>query len=745
MTTSLILASLLALILIDSTGASSRRKYEEKFRSESSDDDDECSSGKKTPKPCPVKKTTTYDYGIVGLGAGGVNLAEKLVDSLTRAGERISVVAFEADTQIGGNVRYAKLVKPDNYSTLVAGGHAYGREMYGDEGPQRVIPITLGIERREVHRLGLDMAYTNWRNEHHLRGMVVRCDPPFVEQTNDGDTTDSSGTAYAFGSTCAESDPRIIGNCGDEENALYRGLYNPDCSQCSNTDLNFGGRGFYGYAWILAGMEFSAVDTFSDLGDGTSYNYDNGIMFGDPQPGNPVTCQVCTPGTNCPYDLAKTTNDDWRTHWARQLSARPVNSSYPLLNYNYSMYAMADNVGFLGDFRREAGARSLSDYNLREYQTNSITGYIPGGMRRLVGRMWKNASDAGMRTFMGEPVRRIDFVTKGPFKYRLETDKQIVLIKKHLFLNLPPFFLQERDVATDLPWVGRFLKGTVIDELRKVEELKAPDPQDVVRILAQWPPGEPAWFWNRFDVQQGNWSFRQFGDTGCFSRTEFLDTPYHRCTNHVVPVYSDDECERIWLGHFEEFRRTNDSAKLMQRVVDEFKTSFPDLADNITNPILIETEYFPSGWHYVKRAYDSKFENMDVTKKAAQPLGAGEPISLIGEAYATSFSGWMEGAFRSAQLALQALRDSSTTSAPLAAAIDAVYEDLFDIFKELDGSVSDASVFSNFAYTPPLYTNPNSSFMLSNEHWWPRNFAGFNTPLDYCNATKAGFRSFLDL
>ena len=692
-------------------GGRGAREWKTKHNLDSTDDDyrDPCED-EKPKKKCPVKETTAYDYVFVGAGIGNLFTASYLLQSAQAAGESVSAIMFEANEEVGGNIKAAKLHKPEGYDG------SFGQELYGDQGPQRITQVTLPMERRDVHDQGLEKMFTPFKNDYNVRGRRKICRDPWTKaqlRRVDGEADGSSPALgfdqlFVFGDLCMQEQTDFVGEnfvTGDDTAncSVYVGLHSPTCSNEAPSDAAI--------FWFLEGAEFKVAQDEPDIASG---NYDYGALGST----HPLTCAECTVGVDCPWDLARTApHEDVRTHFARILSTGEPGR--PVLNYNYSTYIAHENVGFLGDHRRQFGAASYGDYTSREFNTNTFNGYIPGGMRRYGHSHWRNATDNGLETHLNEAVIRIDFINSGPYKFRVETTKRIVLVRRHAFLNLPPFYLQERESATDTPWVGRFLRGSLVEALREIDEFKHPDPQDVVRILAQWAPGEKPWFADLF-AKDGNHSYRQFGDTGCFSRTEFIDTPYHRCTNHIVPVYTDDECERMWLGIYEEMKRTGDETYFKQRVVDEMKSSFPELAHKITPPVFVDFVYFPSAWHWGKRAYDN-FENYEVTRKAANPFdGNGDwPVSLIGEAYAISWQGWMESALRTGKRALlQHAANIAGSDPALSAAIIARFDALFAVFPNPDLSVDDGLV-GVFSYQPPLYTTPDPAFMLSTEHWPP--------------------------
>jgi len=689
------------------------------------------SSGSDSARTKPgVGGTLKFDYVVVGQGVGGIATEYFLAQALRDAGvdaSEVSIGAFEARDAVGGNVRAVPLVEPANYDG------SFGDVLYADQGPQRTTQLSLGMKRRMLAELNITMLYTPFKGEHNSRGLRLVCGDPTVralaERAAAGDTASApalSDLAFAYGSLCSQ-DEYYVGDVNSVDTAPFPGLHNPAVGTNDAPSDN-------AFFWLLDGAPFEIVADEPDLGTAGASSYDfqeGGEGFESP---NPMTGRVCRVADNdCPFQQIAAAGDDWPSHIARQMAfaAAP-------LNYNYTKFMEHDNVGFLGDFRKQYGAASYTDWVLREWgTTNGINGYIPGGERRLALAMHRNATANGVRTFVDERVVRIDRGPGSKYAYRLVTTKRRVLVRKFLFLNLPPYYLFKEEAASGTRWEGKRIGGKVIDELRAVRALQHPDPQETVRIMAQWPPGKRAWFWDLFDNVNGNHSYRQLGDTGCFSRTEFIDTPYHRCTNHMVPVYTDDACERLWLGYAREMRETNDDARFAQRVVDEMRSSFPDLADKIDAPVKVAFEYFPSAWHWGRRTRDD-VSNAEVTRVAAAPLGPAEPLAVVGEAYCTSFSGWEEGAFRTAKRALL------TRVAGDVPQLTTRFNDLFDVFRDKSTGfgVSDGSWTSNFAYTPPLYANPDPEFMLANEYWWP--YGPFTPGFNYCSAASYGLPAVED-
>ena len=534
----------------------------------------------------PPGGTLTIDYAIVGQGAGGLATGYWLSQALRNSGvpkSQVSVAAFEASSKVGGNIRAVKLQKPPNYDG------SFGADLFGDMGAQRTTQMSLGMKRRLIKQLNITMFMTPFKNDIHLRGRRKVCNDPTDQAlqaladyiADGGDPTTSTGVgdlAFKYGDLCTYHDEFIDPECG-----AYIGL-RPVADPTGNDDPSLNA-----YEYLLHNGEFKVAADEPDINTG-SYDFYTSEGF------NPLTGVQCAEGTTCPFDVASS-KYDWKTHVAKYLAHADGR-----LNYNYSEFMEGDDVGFLGDYRKHYGARSYGDYQLREWaNTNGVNGYLPGGERRIAQALLKKETDNGVQVFLNERV--VSIVTgTGSNKYVLKTSKnRVVNVRKFLFLNLPPYYLFEKnDIDPAVGWAGAELSGDVVNSLRNVPQLKHPDPQTVVRILAQWEPGKPAWFWQFLDNLNGNHSYRQYGDTGCFSRTEFIDTPYHRCTNHIVPVYTDDKCKEIWLGYLEEAQRTGNFVLLKQRVVDEMRASFPGVV-HIPTPVMVAIDYFPSAWHWGKR------------------------------------------------------------------------------------------------------------------------------------------------
>lgn len=740
------LVTLAVLLLVAETRANSRARDRGRDHDDWDDrhDDEDYNApnceDRPPNKPCRQKRVETVDLAFVGLGSAGINAAYTTMLALKSANlpRKLTAVAFDLKSEVGGVVHGSRLVEPANYDG------SFGK-LYGDMTAQRTAQYTLGSKRRLIHELGLPMLWTGFRSEVCEEGRCLLCRDPNDGSRNDTFTNnghrniqDWNENAFFFGSGCAD-DASFVGNDEtDDENVPFPFLHR---SGVPNAEP-----GYNAMNWLLAGV--SAPSLEGETYDGTDF-YSNPFDYGT----HPLTGESCDGSiVLCPGQ--KNTGDDWRTHIARELTCngapsctRPEDNKQAL-NYEYVRNIEANGVGFLGDFRNLFGQRSYQSYNTREWNTNVVNGYLIGGERRLMRVMWKNATANGLKTYLNEAVTKIDEIPAGSqYKFRLESANRIVYVRKRLFMNTPPYYLQTEDGSFGHPTFGRHVTGSLVNRLRMVPELRAPAAQTVVRLLLQWAPGVPAWFWKLFD-SKGAYSYRQYGDRGCFSRIEFIDSPYHRCTNHMVPVYSDDKCKAIWMSNYREWLETGDDAKLIGRGVDELKTSFPELADEINAADVVHSDfvYVPNAWHLIRADYDKNYTNDDVRAKAKAPLGASVPVSVIGESSAMMYEGWQEAGLRSVQDALErwASEDPSVN-----AAITQYYVNHYNIFKNPANStgigslptIANGSPKSVFAHTPPLRGDHDPSVTLNNEIWWDQ-WASIveNAPpnFNWCKASSYG-------
>lgn len=438
------------------------------------------------------KDTLYYDYVTVGQGIGGVATNYWLSEAMKKIGvpsNRVSIAAFEGEDDIGGNIHPIKLKKPSNYDG------SFGKELYGDQGAQRTSQMTLGIKRRLIHQLGIEMLWSPFEGEYSTRGRRLNCGDPTQGAFSGGPyqvTPDPDGLldmAFAYGSLCL-SNEFFVGNTTTQFQKAFPNLHNVDFkTNESPTDD--------AYFWLLEGGRLEVAEDEPDLNTG---NYDF-VGFGST---NPVTGQQCDDpqGQNyieCPYELAKTNDLEWKTHVAKMFKFDSMATNQRAtkdFNYDYAHYLEADNVGFIGDYREQYAAYSYGEWQLREWgSTNNIFGYLPGGEKRILTALANRSKHNGVDFYLGERVVKIEYSDKRDFEFRLETSKnRIVYVKKFLFMNTPPYHLFPEDENEEgTRWPGADLEGDVVKDLREVSEVQAPLAADVLRVLAQWEPGKRAW------------------------------------------------------------------------------------------------------------------------------------------------------------------------------------------------------------------------------------------------------------
>lgn len=217
-----------------------------------------------------------------------------------------------------------------------------------------------------------------------------------------------------------------------------------------------------------------------------------------------------------------------------------------------------------------------------------------------------------------------------------------------------------------------------------------------------------------FDSTAGNWSLRTYGDTACFSRLEIIDTPYSRCTNAIRAVYSDWQCRQMWLDLIEPAQASGNWTLVQQRVMVELRDAFPELGDDIPDPVLISGDIFDTAWHWAKPEYDD-ISNGEHAEWAAQPLGD-EQVCLSSESVHIYYAGWSEAALRSARQCLL-----TRMTGDLLGNLTAVYA-----ARDVAVPGSGWWTSSNYQDIPPATGEKH----WSNEVWWP---------YDYTAAYSSGF------
>jgi hypothetical protein len=225
----------------------------------------------------------------------------------------------------------------------------------------------------------------------------------------------------------------------------------------------------------------------------------------------------------------------------------------------------------------------------------------------------------------------------------VRTPSYTIQVKKWLFLAIP---------NVDIHRVGQ-IGGDIIEELRAKDETTYARNASVATISMQWAPNQPAWFYPYLDIINGNYSLRQYGDLGCFSRLEIWDTPHHRFQNGIRVVYSDAHCKEMWddLIRIGEARYAAGMSLLVAydatiaRVMQELRASFPNAT--IPEPVWVRGATWEHAWYFGEP--NRNMTNQQVVEFAKSPLGNNENICLIGDAWNGDYSGHAESALISSR------------------------------------------------------------------------------------------------
>lgn len=673
-----------------SSSSSSRSRGHAHSAKSNSDSSEGGSSSSELPE-------SSYDYVFVGGGMASIAGAYWLSDALHRCNRPVSIAVIEKQNYLGGNVYDVPLKMPP--ASRYDG--SWGPQLRGGVGALRTTQLALGLKRRLQAQLGLRMYWTPFRNDVNMRGVRRICQDPIAYAGAD------AADAYAYGDFCNNEPPYV--DPANESVAIFKGFDKFD-------PFVFSENGASGSVFLYLLQNVPHLTGESDMDANGNWEFSYGGL-------HPITGELCEPDgpgslPHCPY--SRSSKRDWKTHMELEIR----DDTMLALNQNVSKFMQNDNVGFLGDYDHAYSARSVAEYNVYEWNTNSFNAYMPNGESTLVNAMVAKAKERGVQFFVDEHVLNIETAVKTGAIYDLKSNRRRIRVRKYLGLNLPRFYLfPTLDEDPLLRFDGADLSGSIVDRLRMVREVQAPVNARSLKVIVQYEPGKRQWFWDLWDNVNGNYSHRQYGDTGCTSRIEIVDTPFHRCTNHITVVYSDSLCRRKWQSYIELAERTGDYSVLRERIHEELKAAFPELAHKMTeHPVLVKYKLFESAWHYGRVGYDDVGSEL-LAEVAAEPLGPSERLSLIGEAYFTRRSGWIEGALRSTKRMLERLASLESFESSL----EAVYDDLFSILLDADGGICDSSPYdalgnvSSFGYMPVAYpvAERDLSLMVENEQWGP--------------------------
>jgi len=673
------------------------------------------------PDPTTV---ITVDYLIGGGGPAGLQTAADLSQALRNTGVSVSsmsIALVEARSVFGGNLRRVNLKSPTNYD------NSYG-PLRADMGAQRINVLTLTNQRRLFNEYGIRTYCSPFRNIVNLRGRREVCRTPLDQATNFAPYYDCSFDTNTNQLSCS-SDPTDTFAYGDfctykstftdPVTGAYRnvrtGINVTGCHNYDNTDAGIcdnqanNDPSYDAYQWLLQDNVPPAFDAqiSSTLSPhALDYNFCTGIPKVHPLDGS-----VCTNGVDCPAQRCLN-YADYRTFVAAELSTDP---NYEILNNDYANFMQGDNVGFYGDYEQGFGACSYINYQAREWNTASHSCYPLGGMTSLTDAMAAKARANGVKLYANEPIQCINKSTRPGIAFEVATANKLFLVRKFLFGAIPTPTLENRTA----------MDGDVLRALDTKREFHRARGQEVASVVMQWPPGKPAWFWDLFDAN-GNYSVRQYGDTGCFSRIELIDTPWHRCHNGIRAIYSDFKCRQLYRDLISQGNATGDWSELQHRVLMELRTVFPNLT--IPDPILTYAEMIAPAWYWGKPEYDD-ISNAQHAVWATAPLGSSTPLCLTSESVHIYYQGWTEGALRSSRQCL-----STRMTGALKTALD-------NIYSARDASVPGDGTWNshNFQDIPAFAGSKH----FPNEVWWPYDYSHI-PPGDskYCKASLVGLTNY---
>jgi hypothetical protein len=697
----------------------------------------------------------TTNVAIIGGGAGGIASAYFATDAFHRKGlskAQMSVSLFEANEHLGGNVKQAELIAPTDYDG------SFGRRLMADLASDRSPLNTLGLKRRLYSHLNVSVFYTPFKNYFNSRGHTAECEAPNVKATAlFAKLLAEKGAAYmtspeAIGRLSAAFINRCIYNAeftDPEKGAVFGDVFGQGVTKPAQDILPDA------YNWLLAGLKFQSFSDQWRLNGSTPYDW--------PTPDVPITHPAqseksCKIGVDCVSDVVRALTPASVVHTLTGIAHSFGWEPERTLNYALAWYLVANEVSAGGSWIEDTGFATFLTNQLREYgHTNDIYGFPLGGDRQLLIKMIRAAEHKGARFFTSERVLSVDKVSEtdgAGIKFKLTTNKRVVLVRDVLIGNLSPYYLfngsTSGHAAHSGTWPGAAMSGSLIEKLRTMPEIRQPVHQEVLRIVIQFQPGVRAWFRDLF-TPDGQYSVRKFGIEGdsCFATMEFVDVPYKSCTNEVVVGFKCHKCQVRFEALVHEAKHDVFVAEsLLQLAWDEIRAAWPKHASAIPKPVRVLGASFPAGRHMGSRKYDF-ISNSQVAHAARQPF-PGVPFAMVGEAYQTDYQGWMEAALLTAEAAVE---QHIAVLPGMDKATKATFYHIYSIMPELNVTMgfSDASRTSSFAIIPPLYAAATppievpSKYLLKNEFWWPHaNVELFlDYKFDFCRADNYNLGSFV--
>ena len=174
------------------------------------------------------------------------------------------------------------------------------------------------------------------------------------------------------------------------------------------------------------------------------------------------------------------------------------------------------------------------------------------------------------KIYRGHKVMSVDRSNSPNYKYvvrvrNMATYEEMSYGAQRVIMALPPSPLAR-------------MEGDVARDLNNQMEVKSIVNVQPVTVNLQFPT---VW-WSSLLNNETKGSLRVLGGEGCFSRTEFHQTPYLSKVQAIRAVYSDHSCHELFehLNILPEPKRTNQA---VMRAMKELRANFPNL--NIPDPI----------------------------------------------------------------------------------------------------------------------------------------------------------------
>lgn len=285
---------------------------------------------------------------------------------------------------------------------------------------------------------------------------------------------------------------------------------------------------------------------------------------------------------------------------------------------------MADIFRFRGDFTYPLSARGYLDFLDEDWDVCCTPSYPVGGMSEFIRRMEAKVRAAGVRIYMGEPVRAIE---GGNPTYRIATPGYTATASRLV-------------IAIDAA-AFKYVGGEVAGKIQAQQQF-----QDLIGIkvatVNQWWP--KAWWKNAIP---GKNTRRAWTTESCVNFVEIPTADYAADQMVTRSVYDDSlACTAFW----ENLAERGGTAAVEAEIARGLAHLFPGA--DIPKPLKTQVQIWPAGWYWLKAG--SKYTNAQIASWAVQPL-PGERISMVGEAYNPQRSTWTDGAIKSSINTLNAV------------------------------------------------------------------------------------------